>query len=268
MKLHIINLENVQSGDKELPLQCREAYRPNIIKRAVHALQSSARQAYGAHPEAGKRHSSNISKRRRKYRGCYGFGISRVDRKILSRRGTRFYWVGATSPQTRGGRRSHPPKASKQFDQKINKKENRKAICSALTATLNRTMVLERGHSVPETYPFIITSDFENLTKTKEVKTVLQTLGFKDELKRSLLKKVRAGLGTMRGRRYQRKKGILLVVSDTCSLQKSASNLAGIDIVPVSSLNAEVLAPGAMPGRVTLMTEKAVDVLTEKKLFM
>ncbi|PIN76397.1 50S ribosomal protein L4 [Candidatus Woesearchaeota archaeon CG10_big_fil_rev_8_21_14_0_10_36_11] len=268
MKLSIITLENVTSGQKELPSQCTEAYRPILIKRAVHALQSVARQAYGAHPDAGKRHSSKLSKRRRKYRGCYGFGISRVNRKILSRRGTRFFWVGAFSPQTRGGRRSHPPKAEKQFDQKINKKENRKAIRSALAATLNRSMVIERGHTVPETYPFIITSDFENLTKTKNVENVLKVIGFNDELKRSVLKKIRAGMGTLRGRRYQRKKGLLLVVGDACPLQKSASNIAGIDVVPVSALNAEVLAPGAMAGRVTLMTEKAVDILKEKKLFI
>ena len=124
MKLPIYNKEMNQKGEKELPSQFSEAYRPDLIKRAVLSLQSRARQVYGADPQAGQRHSSELSKRRRKYRGCYGFGISRVNRKILSRRGTRFNWVGATSPQTRGGRRAHPPKAEKQFAQKINKKES------------------------------------------------------------------------------------------------------------------------------------------------
>ena len=124
MKLPIIDKENKNVGTKELPSQFSESYRPNLIKRAVHALQSAARQAYGAFPEAGKRSSSDTSKRRRKYRGTYGFGISRVNRKIHSRRGTRFFWVGAFSPQTVGGRRSHPPKAEKELTKRINKERH------------------------------------------------------------------------------------------------------------------------------------------------
>src|SRR3989338_1849766 len=99
MKLNILNLQKSKVGQMDLPEQFKEEYRPDLIKRAVHALQSAARQRYGADPEAGFRHSSKLTKRRRKYRGCYGFGISRVNRKILSRRGTRFNWVGAFSPQ-------------------------------------------------------------------------------------------------------------------------------------------------------------------------
>src|SRR3989344_2751925 len=108
-KVAVFNLNKNKVADKDLPVQFNEEYRPDLIKRAVHALMSAARQKYGAHPDAGMRHSSKLSKRRRNYRGCYGLGISRVNRKILSRRGTRFNWVGAFSPQTVGGRRSHPP---------------------------------------------------------------------------------------------------------------------------------------------------------------
>jgi hypothetical protein len=32
-------------------------------------------------------------------------------------------------------------------------------------------------------------------------------------------------------------------------------------------LNAELLAPGAMPGRVTLWTENAINILEKDKLF-
>ncbi len=268
MKIPIVDLQNKNQGEKALPSQFTEEFRPTLIKRAVMALQSRARQVYGASPEAGKRSSSDISKRRRKYRGCYGFGISRVNRKILSRRGTRMYWVGAFSPQTVGGRRSHPPKAEKIFEEKINRKENRKAIRSAISATLNKSLVFERGHKVPDNYPFIINSDFEKLSKTLEVKKTFLSLGFEDEMKRSLVKKVRAGFGKTRGRKYQRKKGILVVVSEACPLQKAAKNISGVDVVIVNALNAELLAPGAMPGRVTLWTEKAVDKVAEGKLFI
>ncbi len=268
MDLKILAKDNKETGKKSLPAQFTEEYRPNLIKRAVHALHSAARQAYGADPKAGMRHSSKLSKRRRKYRGCYGFGISRVNRKIHSRRGTRFFWVGAFSPQTRGGRRSHPPKAEKQWDKKINKKENRKAIRSAIAATVDKGLVSARGHKVPEAYPFIIGSDVETLSKTSEIKKTLLSLGFTEELERSAQKKVRAGRGKSRARKYQRKKGVLVVVSDDCALEKSARNIAGLDVVKANSLNCNVLAPGAQAGRVTLWTEAAIDTLAEKKLYL
>ena len=92
-------------------------------------------------------------------------------------------------------------------------------------------------------------------------------LGFKDELQRSLIKKIRAGIGKMRGRKYRRKKGILLVVGGECPLLKAATNIPGIDVVPAQAVNVEFLAPGAMPGRVTLWTEHALETIETEKLF-
>ncbi len=268
MKIPIFDVQKKKTGEKELPVQFNEEYRPDLIRRVVHALQSSARQAYGASPEAGLRHSTKLSKRRRKYRGCYGFGISRVNRKILSRRGTRFFWVGAFSPQTTGGRRSHPPKAGKIFEQKINKKENRKAIRSAITVNFDKAVVAGRGHHVPAEYPFILDKSFENLERTKDARKILAELGFQEELERSLVKKIRAGLGKIRNRKYRRKKGLLIIVSENCPLSKAARNVAGIDVVAVKSLNAELLAPGAMPGRATLWTAKAIEKVEKENLFV
>ena len=38
----------------------------------------------------------------------------------------------------------------------VNKKENRKAIRSALAATVNPEIVKGRGHKITDNYPFII----------------------------------------------------------------------------------------------------------------
>lgn len=268
MKLPIFNLRNQKSGEKTLPNQFSEEYRPDLIRRAVLAVQASRRQPYGAYPEAGQRHSAEVSKRRRKYRGCYGHGISRVTRKVLSRRGTQFNWVGALVPHTRGGRRAHPPKAEKIWQQKINKKENHKAIRSALAATLNRELVGGKGHRLPPTYPFIFDSSAENLAKTKEIKKILEQLNLGEELEHSSIKKVRAGKGKSRGRRYQKKKGLLLVVGGGCNLLKAGRNIPGMDVVKVNQLNAEWLAPGGQAGRITLFTEKAIDRLGGENLFV
>ncbi len=268
MKLPIIDGNLNKKGQQELPKQFEEAYRPDLIKRAVHAYLSSQRQRYGAFPLAGLRHSAKTSKRRRDYRGTYGMGISRVARKIMSRRGMRMGWVGAFSPQTTGGHRSHPPKASKILEQKINLQEKRKAIRSAMAATMNKELVAQRGHKIPEGYPFIVDSSFEQLGKTKELFAVLEKLGFGDDLQRSAQKSVRAGKGKRRGRKYQRKKGPLIVVEGDCPLLRSARNVPGIDVVSVLSLNANMLAPGTHPGRLTLWTSGAVKQITDKKMFM
>lgn len=268
MKIPIINLQNQKSGERILPAQFTEAYRPDLIARAVSSLQSRSRQPYGAHPEAGKRQSAKLSRRRRDYKGAYGMGISRVPRKTLNRRGTRFYWVGAVAPNTTGGRRSHPPKAEKIWEQKINKKENRKAIRSALAAVFDKEIVSQRGHHPPQAYPFILSAEAEGLAKTKEVKEMLKRLELTEELSRSLIKKIRAGIGKLRGRKYQKKKGLLIVVSDECPLLKSAANIPGVDAVQANQLNAELLAPGRMPGRISLFTEKAIKEIEDKNMFI
>ena len=267
VELRIIDIENKEKGKIKLPKQFEEDIRPDLIKRNVLAIQSHNRQPYGASPEAGKRASAVISKRRHNYRGSYGLGISRSRRKIMSRRGTRMNWVGAFSPETVGGRRAHPPKAEKIWWQKINKKERKKAIRSAIAATIDKALVEKRGHKSPNNYPFIVDVSIESIDKTKKVKDALIKLGLKEELKRTEEKKVRAGKGKLRGRKYKRKKGILIVVSKDCKLIKSAANIPGIDICAIKNINTELLAPGAVPGRLTLWSKGAVELLEKESLF-
>jgi large subunit ribosomal protein L4e len=268
MKLQILDTKGTLKGEKDLPSVFSENLRTDIIKRAVLSILSFARQSYGADPRAGKRASSKLSKRRRKYRGSYGRGWSRTPRKILTRRGTQFHYVGASAPQTRKGQRAHPPKAEKVWDEKINKKERRKAIRSAMSATLNKELVSARGHVVGDKYPFGLSADFEGLKKTKDVKDSLIKLGLDGELSRCSIKKVRAGKGKMRNRKYKRKTGPLIVVSNTCSLSDSAKNIPGVDIVNVRSLNASKLAPGTDAGRLTLWTESALEILEKENLYV
>jgi len=267
MKLKVMTKSASGTSSVELPVQFNEPIRKDLIKRAVLTLQANNRQAYGAKPEAGKRASAFLSKRRRKYKGTYGIGQSRTPRKVMSRNGTRFFHVGAFAPQTVGGRRAHPPKADKIWDRKLNEKENRKAIRSALSSTVNAELVKERGHKAPESYPFIIADEFQTINKTAELKKVLVKIGFENELERTATRKIRAGKGKTRGRKYKKKKGILFVVSDSCDLEKSSANIAGSDIVHVQNLNVELLAPGAQAGRLTLFTESAIKKLNDTKLF-
>ena len=267
MEVKIIDPTNKQVGKKRLPKQFEEEVRPDLIKRALFALQSHKRQPYGSDPEAGKRHSVRISKRRRDYRGSYGLGISRTPRKIMARRGTRMTWTGAFVPFTVGGRRAHPPKAEKILWEKINKKERRKAIRSAIAATMDIDLVKNK-HNIPKDFPFLISKRFESLDKTKNVLDALRGIGLGEELKRVEERKVRAGRGKTRGRKYKSKKGPLIVVSDECKLAKAAKNISGVDVVDVKHINVNLLAPGAIPGRLTLWSETAIDIMEKENMFV
>ncbi|MFH0936313.1 MAG: 50S ribosomal protein L4 [Candidatus Woesearchaeota archaeon] len=267
MKANLYDISGNKIKSIELPNQFNEEFRPDLIKRAVLAIQSHKRQPYGALSKAGQRSSALVSRRRRDYRTAYGHGISRTPRKVVWRRGRQFGWVGAFAPNTVGGRRAHPPKSQKDFSQKINIKERRKAIRSALAATCIKEIVEKRGHSFKDV-PIIIDSKIENISKTKDIENILIKLGLEKELQRTQFRKIRAGKGKARNRKYKTKKGPLIVVSQQCQLLKSAQNIPGIDIIPVNELNAELLAPGTMPGRLTIYTDKAIEKLEKENLFI
>ncbi len=267
MKLDIIAQNKEKKSSVELPKQFTESVRSDIIKRAVHAEQSANRQPYGASPDAGMRHSTYVSKRRHDYKSTYGIGQSRTPRKVVSRSGSRMNWVGAFAPQTVGGRRAHPPKADKIWEKKINKKEHALALRSAMSATLVKDLAVKRGHKVPEEYPFIVDQSIESFNKTKDVNQFLQSVGLDKELERTDSKKVRAGKGKMRGRKYKTKKGPLIVTAEDCALTKAAGNILGVDIVKVADLNVELLAPGCEPGRCTLWTDKAIEKIQKENLY-
>ncbi|MFT4250507.1 MAG: 50S ribosomal protein L4 [Candidatus Woesearchaeota archaeon] len=242
MKLKILDTTSSESGSITFPLN--EPLREDLIRRSFHSLASRMRQPYGADPRAGLKHATNVSRRRRKYRGSYGKGISRVPRKVLSSSGSQFYWKGAEAPGTVGGRRAHPAKAEKNWKRKINKKENRKAINSAICATLNKELVQQRGHIIPKNYPFVLAEDFEKLSKTKDVRAALEKLGFAEDLKRGEQGRIS-----------------VLIVSEEEALAKAARNIAGVEVSKAKSLNTHALAPGTHPGRATLFTKKSVEEL-------
>ena len=258
MELNVFNAKNEQVGKKKLPASFSEPVRADIIQRAAEVVQANARQPYGSDPRAGKKAAAKLSRRRRDYKGSYGKGISRVPRKTLSRNGTQMHWVGAFAPGMVGGRRAWPPQAKKDWSQSINDKERRKAIRSAIAATLDKKLVGAR-HKIPATYPFILDASFESMDSTKQIQTAFEKLSLGDELARTAETKIRSGTGKMRGRLHQKKVGPLVVVSGPCKLALSARNISGIQVVAANKLNARLLAPGSAPGRMTLFTSAAID---------
>ncbi len=96
---------------------------------------------------------------------------------------------------------------------------------------------------------------------------MLSQIGLDKELERSSQKHIRAGKGKMRGRRTKQPIGPLIVTAGECDLSRSGINIPGLDVVPVTSLNAELLAPGGLPGRLTIFTQAAVEKLKQDNLY-
>jgi len=270
MKTKLYDLNGKEIKEIKLPLIFSEEIRPDLIKRAVLNLQSNRRQKYGATPRAGMEVSAKISKRRRDYRGVYGSGRSRIPRKVMVRRGTQFVYTGALVSGAIGGRRAHPPKSEKNFEKKLNIKENRKAIRSAIAATISTEYLMKRGSKIGKNYPLII-KDLETLTKTKDILNLLNMLGLKNELERSSKRSIRPGKGTLRGRKYKKPKGPLIVVAPGKENNKkiidACKNIPGVDVSNVNSINVELLAPGAQPGRLTIWSEDSLIDMDKKRLF-
>jgi large subunit ribosomal protein L4e len=248
----ILNLEGKATGKVELPPVFATPLRPDVIKRAVLAIQSNRLQPQGRDPMAGKRTSAES-------RGT-GMGIARLPR----RKGGA--GKAAFAPGTVSGRQGHPPLSEKNIVKKIPKKEKRLALFSAIAATASKEVVASRGHHVEDVaqMPLVVTSDFESLTRTKEAEEALVHLGVLSEIFRAREgTKVRAGKGKSRGRKMKRSVGPLIVVAENKGIVEAARNVPGVDVVTVADLNVEMLAPGTHPGRLTIWTSSAIERLGE-----
>lgn len=250
MKANVIDISGNVSGEIQLPPVFDEEYRPDIIKRAVLAAQANRLQAYGPHFYAGMNTSAQS--------WGPGHGVSRVLRLKNGRK-------AAGVPMAVGGRRSHAPQPNADYSEKVNKKERRKAIRSAIAATASQGLVEARGHRFARELPVVAKNELESLAKTSDVIAFLKAAGLWDDVMRAKLgRNIRAGKGKLRGRKYKGRKSLLIVAGTDSGLGKAARNLPGVDFVTVERLNAELLAPGTRAGRLTIWTESSLDKLAKR----
>jgi len=246
----VFNLEGRAVGKIDLPPLFATPLRPDVIKRAVLAMQSNRIQPQGRDPMAGKRTTAES-------RGT-GSAQARIPRL---KGGTA---RGAFAPGTVGGREGHPPLSEKKIKKKITKKEKRLALLSAIAATASKEAVTKRGHNIEDIpqIPLVVTEEIASVQKTKDIEKTLIRLGALSEIFRVREnRKVRAGKGKSRGRKMKRSIGPLIVVSENKGLIEAVGNIPGIEAVTVSELNTEKLAPGTHPGRLTFWTSDAIEKL-------
>jgi large subunit ribosomal protein L4e len=250
MQVTVRDLSGDDAGTLDLPDTFSEPVRSDLIKRAVLAAQANRVQEYGADEYAGLRTTAESH--------GSGRGMAHVPRANGQ---------GARVPQTVGGRKAHPPKAEKDQGLDVNDKERKAAVRSAVAATTDSELVAERGHEFDADLdlPLVVSDEFEDLVKTKEVVEFLDAVGVHADVERADDgRNVRAGQGKLRGRKYQEPTSILFVTSSESGPSKAARNLAGVDVATGQEVNAEDLAPGAEPGRLTVWTESAVEEVSQR----
>ncbi len=259
----ILSKDGEEAGKIELPEVFEEDHRPDLIKRAVEYYQSRRRQRYGADKRAGMKTSAHYEGSRHVDPNSMMMNreMSRMPREHGD---TARRFRAMLAPHAVGGIKAHPPKAEKDRSKKMNKKEMLKATRSAIASTASEEAVRERNHRFDCQLPIVAEDGIQSFKKTSEVESFLRDIGLDEELERARHKKVRSGKGKMRGRRYKRKKSILIVFDEDQGIKKSTRNIPGVEAVKVDDLNSEILSPGAHGSRLTVYTESAIKRIDER----
>jgi large subunit ribosomal protein L4e len=160
-----------------------------------------------------------------------------------------------------------PTKTYRRWHRKVNKNQRRYAIVSALAASSSVPLVMARGHrvdAIPEIPLVVSTETIQNLTKTSAAIKLLKALNaFADVERVKHSRKLRAGKGKMRNRRYRQRRGPLIIYGNKGPLTKAFRNLPGVELCSVTRLNLLQLAPGGHLGRFVIWTKDAFAKLDQ-----
>ena len=265
-KVAVYSLSGKKTGEVSLPDVFSADYDPALIKRAVLAGISARIQPKGNYRESGRDNSAIYRGRRSLPQGQRSINVGNARLPRMKNRRMLVSGMVARVPEAVGGPKAHPPKPEQVRKEKINKKERRKAFASAIAATTIPELV-GRKHKFETglVLPVVIEDKFAELEKTNEVVKVLKTLKLYQDVESTRKKrKIRAGKGKRRGRKYKKRKSILIVTEKNSNVYRAARNLEGVEVSSVRNLSTELLAPGTEAGRLTLWSLSAVKALESR----
>jgi len=228
--------------------------RPDIVHFVHTNMAKNRRQPYAVSEAAGHQHSAE----------SWGTGraVARIPR--VSGGGNSRSGQGAFGNMCRKGRMFAPTKIWRRWHRPINTNQKRYAVASAIAATALPSLVMARGHrveQVPE-IPLVVPTSVENIDRTKKAIAVLKSLGALADVEHAKdSRKVRAGKGKLRNRRYVSRRGPLVVYNEDHGIVRAFRNLPGVELCQVERLNLLQLAPGAHMGRFVIWTKTAFEKL-------
>jgi large subunit ribosomal protein L4e len=238
----------------QLPSVFTTPLRPDLVRYIHTNMDKNHRQAYANKSESGYGYAA----------ASWGTGraVSRIPR--ISGSGTHIGSAGAFGNMCRGGGMFAPTKTWRRWHRKVNVTQKRHAAATAIAASALPALVMARGHRVDEVseLPLVVSEGAEGISKTKKAVEFLNKLGLKDELEKVLAsKKIRAGQGKMRNRRYTMRRGPLVIYKEDNGISRAFRAIPGVELCCVSRMNLLKLAPGGNFGRLIIWTAPAFKEL-------
>ncbi len=250
----VLTLQGSVKGTVELPQSFDERVRSDIIRRAVLAEETLTLQPQGHFLLAGMQNTARYYGAMNSYRGGRKQGVAMRPRQKLG--GGRQGDVRVV-PSSVKGRRAHPHRIEKTLIEQINKKEYQKALRCSIAATALPDMVIKGKHAFEGKLPLVVSDDIESIKRTKELVKVFDTLRLSKDVDSSHDSKLRKGLRRSSKRRAFRKT-VLLVVGEDKGVINAGRNIPGVDVCTAKAITVSKLAPGGVPGRITLWSESAL----------
>jgi large subunit ribosomal protein L4e len=256
VNVSLYSKDGSQSGKIELPSAFSEEVREDLIRRAVLSEETELLQPKGAFKRAGLQTTARYIGRKEAYHSLKNRGIAKLPRELYPK--GRIGRVRVV-PWSVKGRRAHPPKVEKIIVERINAREKKKALLSAISATAKKEFVGKK-HVLPKIdIPIVFDDSCSSLSKTKEVAKLFEQLELIKDVQRAKSKR-KPNNGRKGG--VKTPHSVLLVVDKEDKLMKAAKNLPGVSVAKVDSLKVSDLAPGGVPGRLTVWTKSAISRLS------
>ncbi|CAE7579544.1 RPL4A [Symbiodinium necroappetens] len=218
-------------------------------------MAKNKRQAYAVSAKAGYDTAAES--------WCTGRAVARIPRAPGG--GTHRAGQAAFGNQARGGGMFNPTRIWRRWHRRVNVTKKRHAVAVALAASSLPPLVMARGHRIGKVaeLPLVVSDGLESVTKTKQAVESLKKLGCGEELQKVLdSKKIRAGKGKARNRRFVRRLGPLVIYNEDNGIVRAMRNVPGVETAHVDRLNLLRLAPGGAFGRFLIFTESAFKRLS------
>lgn len=227
--------------------------RSDLVEFVHSNLNKNRRQPYAVNKDAGMMYNAE----------SWGTGraVARVPR--VGGSGTHRSGQGAFANSCRGGRMFNPTTVWRRWNRKVNLTQRRHAVAAALAASGVPSLVLARGHRINQVAEVPLVLDSLQISTTKELLKILSMIGLQEELTRIVSsKKIRAGAGKQRNRRYKLRRGPLIIYDNaSVNVVRAARNIPGVDVCHIDRLNLLQLAPGGHLGRLIVWTQGAFQKL-------
>jgi len=259
MKVQTFTITGTKDYEIDLPQVFSTPFRKDLISKSFTNLNSHKFQPQGRRPTAG------MDVVARSNDPPTGQGVPRIA-KMRGGGGGRQGQAGGVA-SVRGGRQAHPPKVQKIIYKKLNKKENKLALCSAIAATHSKEIIKSRGHKIEnlKTFPIVISDDIESIAKTKEALKILDSLNLMQDVDRLKSRKARSGKPLLRGRGAKIGKSVLFVVSNSKQLSNACGAIPGVEARAAKDLSVLDLAPGGVPIRLVVYSKSALKEIEKIK---